>query len=118
MLRIGDFIDELRNSDDYIVHIYTQGGCYKLHLLLSKLYPGSQAYISSHKNHIITKKGKKFYDIFGEVQNPDGYTPLTEEERTVAEKWSFYRNNLLLIKECPHCEEPLVFNGYNKHEDE
>lgn len=28
----------MRNTDGYIRYIYTEGGCYKLHILLKKMY--------------------------------------------------------------------------------
>jgi hypothetical protein len=106
---IETFIDELRNTDLYIRHIYTEGGCYKFHILLSKLFRGSIPYISQHKNHIITKYKKKYYDINGEVDNLDGYTLLTIEEKLIVERWSFHKNNLLQLTECPVCDEPIVY---------
>jgi hypothetical protein len=108
-MNISTFIEELRNTDSYIQHIYTKGGCYKFHMLLSKMYKNCTPYISQHKNHIITKYKKKFYDINGEVDNLDGYTLLTIEEKLIVERWSFYKNNLLQLTECPLCDEPIVY---------
>jgi hypothetical protein len=77
--------------------------------LLSKLFRGSKPYISQRKNHIITKYKKKYYDINGEVNNLDGYTLLTIEEKLIVERWSFHKNNLLQLTECPVCDEPIVY---------
>jgi len=108
-MKLETFIEELRNTDLYIQHIYTQGGCYKFHMLLSKMYKNCIPYISQHKNHIITKYKKKYYDINGEVDNLDGYTLLTIEEKLIVERWSFHKNNLLQLTECPVCDEPIVY---------
>lgn len=108
-MKILDFINELRETDGYISHIYLKGGCYKFHLLLKKMYPSSTPYISDHKNHIVTKYCGKFYDIAGIVDNVDGYTKLTPEETKIVEKWSFRKHNLLMLTECPNCDEPIVF---------
>lgn len=108
-MKLIDFIDELRNTDPYIHHIYTQGGCYKFHVLLSKMYKGCIPYISPHKNHIITRYKNKYYDIYGEVTNVDGYTLLTIEEKLMVENWSFHKNNLLLLTDCPNCDEPITY---------
>ena len=108
-MNILTFIEELRNSDRYIKHIYTEGGCYKFHLLLSKMYKNCAPYISWNKNHIITRYKGKYYDINGE-RGCIGYTELNSEEIPIVSKWSFHKNNLIVIEECPHCEEPLIYN--------
>lgn len=106
-MNILNFIDELRNTDRYIHHIYTKGGCYKFHLLLSKMYKNCIPYTNG--NHIITRYKGKFYDINGIVDCLDGYTKLPKDHLPFVENWSFHKNNLLVLKDCPHCEEPLVF---------
>ena len=109
-MNIETFIDELRNTDLYIHHIYSEGGCYRFHVLLSKMFKNCTPYINGKKNHIITRYRNKYYDIYGEVTNLDGYTRLTIEEKLMVESWSFHKNNLLLLNECPHCEEPLIYD--------
>ena len=108
MIKILDFINNLRVTDRYIKYIYLNGGCYQFHLLLKKIYPSAVAYISDHKNHIVTKYRGKFYDIMGIVDNVDGYTKLTEEEKRIVENWSFHKYNLLKLTECPSCDEPIT----------
>jgi hypothetical protein len=103
------FIDELRNTDQYIHHIYTKGGCYRFHVLLSKMYRNCVPYINATNDHIITRYKGKFYDIFGTVDCLDGYRKLSKQEIPMVSKWSFRKNNLLLLDECPHCEEPLIY---------
>lgn len=101
------FIDELRNTDGYIEHIYMKGGCYKFHLLLKKMYKSCTPYISKEKNHIVSRYKGRYYDISGEV-SPVGFTRLTEDELPTVERWSFRRNQLLVLTECPNCDEPFV----------
>ena len=113
-MNISTFIEELRNTDLYIQHIYSQGGCYKFHVLLSKMYKNCTPYISQHKNHIITRYKNKYYDIYGEVDNLDGYTLLTIEEKLMVERWSFHKNNLLQLTECLYCNEPITYKEINK----
>lgn len=108
-MEINFFIESLRESDSYIRHLFLNGSCYKFHLLLSKFFPGCEAWISEEKIHIITKYDGKFYDIRGEVSS-DGFRLLKGSEIKKVEKWSFEKINLLKIGECPFCEEPLVFN--------
>jgi len=103
------FITNLRNTDEYIHHIYTKGGCYRFHILLSNLYKNTTPYISETKDHIITRYRGKFYDIFGTVDCLDGYTKLRDDEIAMVSRWSFRKNHLLQLDECPHCEEPLVY---------
>jgi hypothetical protein len=73
------------------------------------MYPTAVPYISDHKNHIVTKYRGRYYDIMGELENVDGYTVLTPLEQKMVEQWSFYKNNLIKLNECPSCEEPLVY---------
>ena len=80
---ISDFIEELNHTDEYIHHIYSKGGCYRFHILLSKMFKGCTPYISGTKNHIITRYKGKFYDVYGEVDCLDGFTKLRDEEKKV-----------------------------------
>ncbi len=106
---ILSFIEEINHSDEYIQHIYSKGRCYRFHILLSKMYKNCTPYISATKNHIITRYKGKFYDVYGEVDCLDGFTKLRDEEIPIVEKWSFRKNNLIVLKECPHCDEPLTY---------
>lgn len=108
-MTILDFINELRDTDQYIHHIYTKGGCYRFHILLSKMYKGCTPYINNTNDHIITRYKGKFYDIFGSVDCLDGYRKLSKDEIPMVSKWSFRKNNLLVLDECPHCEEPITY---------
>jgi hypothetical protein len=111
---ISTFIKELNNTDEYIHHIYSEGGCYKFHVLLSKMYKDCVPYINNEMNHIITKYSKKYYDIFGEVDCLDGYRKLTDDEIQIVSKWSFRKNNLIKLDECPNCDEPLTYGNLLK----
>jgi hypothetical protein len=106
-MNIQSFIEELNHTDEYIHHIYSKGGCYKFHVLLSKMYKGCIPYTNG--DHIITRYKGKYYDIYGEVNNQDGFRKLLDKEIPMVSKWSFRRNNMLKLKDCPHCEEPLVY---------
>lgn len=110
-MTINRFIQELNHTDRYIHHIYSKGGCYRFHILLSKMYNGCTPYISSTKDHIITRYKGKFYDIFGEVDCLDGYAKLHISEIPMVERWSFHMNNLLVLKDCPHCDEPIIIKN-------
>ena len=107
---ISEFIKTLRESDEYIRHIYNQGGCYRFHLLLGEMYGACTPFISGNKNHVITLYKGKYYDILGEVNSVEGFTEMTAEEQRLAETWSFRKQNLLRLSDCPHCEEPLTYD--------
>lgn len=108
---ISYFIEQLNISDGYIHHIYTKGGCYKFHVLLSRMFKGCVPYINKDKNHIITRYKNKYYDIYGEVDNQDKFRRLYKTEIPIVEKWSFHMNNLLVLKDCPHCDEPIIVDN-------
>jgi len=104
------FIDSIRTSDQYIEHIYLEGGCYQFHLLLSKLFKGCEPFINNKENHIVTKYRGKFFDIRGMVDD-EIYRPLRPDDIKRVKKWSFHKHNLLKISECPNCDEPLIYNS-------
>ena len=106
---ISDFIEELNHTDRYIHHIYSKGGCYKFHILLSKMYKGCIPYTNGE--HIITRYKGRYYDIYGEVDNQDGFRKLLDKEIPTVSKWSFYMNNLLVLKDCPHCDEAIIIKN-------
>jgi hypothetical protein len=106
---ISYFIEQLNISDEYIRHIYTKGGCYKFHVLLSRMFKGCIPYINQDKNHIITRYKGKFYDINGTVSDYCDYKKLPVKCVPYVMSWSFYKNNMLKLKDCPHCEESLVY---------
>ncbi len=108
-MNILTFIQELNQTDRYIHHIYSKGGCYKFHILLSKMYKGCIPYTNGE--HIITKYKGKYYDIYGEVDNQDGFRKLLDKEIPIVSKWSFHMNNLLVLKDCPHCDEPIILKN-------
>lgn len=109
-MNIDKFIDELRNTDRYIRDIYMNGGCYKFHILLSKMYKNTVPYISKEKDHIVTRYKDRYYDIDGEVYEVKDYRVLDVSEIPMVENWNFHRNNLIVLSECPNCEEPLTYN--------
>ena len=108
-MNILNFIDELRDSDEYIRHIYMRGGCYRFHTLLSKMYKGTIPYLSINKDHIITRYKGKYYDINGVVYDVKDYKVLDIEDIHMVSRWSFSKYNLLQLNECPNCEEPLLY---------
>lgn len=110
-LSLIDFIDNLRDSDGYIVHIYTMGGCFSLYKLLSSMFDGIVPYISMDGSHVVSKYKGKYYDVTGVVSG--NFRLLLESDLKEAESWSFRHNNLLKITECPFCDEPICFHASN-----
>lgn len=101
------FIKTMRESDGYIQHIYTQGGCYQFYLILKVIYPQAVPYINTAKTHVAAKLFGRLVDIEGPVENEADYSPLQPEDLKKCEGWSFYRNMLLRVKECPNCGESI-----------
>lgn len=110
----------LRESDDYIRAIFMNGGCWQFHKFLKLLYPKAEPFkvAIAERNafdHIVTKIGRRFYDITGMVEASDFYSCVPVESKDIPEfeKWSFARNNLL-FKRCPHCGEEVLINRKGK----
>ena len=108
---INDFLKALRESDFFIRHIYTRGGCYKLYKILKVLWPEAEPFALGDGNsmaHVATRISGLLWDINGEVMDGDGeFHPMTDAEIKIAETWSFAANNDLYLGECPVCEEPI-----------
>lgn len=99
------FIKLIRESDRYIEAIYTQGGCYQFHLILKKLFPHSEGLINAKKDHVVTRIEGTLFDIRGVVTGE--YYTLTKEDLKKVRKWSFHKQMLISITDCPFCEEPI-----------
>lgn len=99
------FIDLIRKSDRYIEAIYTEGGCYQFHLILKGIFPSAVPLINIKKDHVVSKIDHKLYDIRGVVTGE--YFELSKDDFKLVRKWSFHRNKLISITDCPFCEEPI-----------
>ena len=99
-------IRALRDSDPYIKTIFTQGGCYKFHLFLKAIYPKAIPVINAKKDHVGSLIHGDLYDINGRV-NWD-YMTMRPSDYEECKTWSFSRSQMLLLCECPNCDEPIV----------
>lgn len=77
--RVLLFLGTLREAHADMVHIYTQGSCYRLYLLLRVAFNGCTPY--SDINHVITKIEGRYYDITGEAQRTDKHRPMSARDR-------------------------------------
>ena len=103
---IVKLIKALSDTDPYIKTIYTEGGCYRFHLFLKELYPTARPVKNTEFNHIGTVIYGVCYDINGIVAWE--HHEITDEEIKIVKDWCFTDHNMLLIGECPVCEEPLI----------
>lgn len=72
--KILNIISEIRNSDESMVSIFTEGSCMNFHMILRAIFPEAEAWYNI--DHIITKIDNRFYDITGCVSGK-GYQPFT-----------------------------------------
>lgn len=108
--KVLSFLKALKDSDFFVEHIYTCGGCYQLYKVLKTLYPQAVPYRCTYMAHVITKIDDFFYDIGGEVKVDGDFLRMTEEEKKAAEGWSFAANNDLYLGHCPVCDEPITID--------
>lgn len=103
------FLKALRESDFFIESIYMHGGCYQLYKILKTIFPSAKPYINSSMPHVATLVHGTLYDINGRIRPSEEkkFKPMTIEDMTEAEKWSFAGNNDLYYGECPNCGEPI-----------
>lgn len=103
-------IGALRKTDSYIVNIFKEGSCYKFYEFLKVIFPQAIPYINNQENHIATKINGNLYDIMGKISKKEQseYYPLKECQLKMVKRWSFGKNMLIQITECPFCEEPIT----------
>lgn len=65
-----EFLKELKYSYHLNEKIYTEGSCFRLYKILSKIYPEAKPLYSDKDGHWITEIDGKLYDINGEI-NPE-----------------------------------------------
>ena len=107
MIDILTLINALKETDKYIEVIFLNGGCYRFHLFLKKIFPEAMPYINKDKNHVITEYKGVFYDVTGEVSG-NGYTKMTKKDVEMASFWSFSKMMCLSVNNCPNCGEPIL----------
>lgn len=107
--KILKFLKALKDSDYFIQHIYTQGGCYQLYKILKTLWPQAKPYSNTYMAHVATMIDGVLYDIHGRIKScdPNEFILMSKEQMEEAESWSFAKNNDLYYGECPVCGEPI-----------
>lgn len=65
--RTINFLKQLKESDETIIHIFNNGSCYKLCKILKTLYPSANALYSREEGHWITEIDGGYYDIGGKI---------------------------------------------------
>lgn len=82
MSKHGDilyFIRLIRCSSPYMMRkIFTEGGCYRFHLILKQVFPGATPWQTQDEGHVLTRIGGHFYDILGEWDG-EPPKPLTKD---------------------------------------
>lgn len=111
-MKIESFITALRESDDYMETIFTQGGCYKFALMLQKLFPDGEIYMELQDHAVYYYKGE-YWDITGRVTGLTLHKP-NYEDIEIMEKWGFAEHNYLTLGSCSHCDEPIITKPKNK----
>lgn len=101
-----ELIEALRETDPYIETIFTQGGCYRLHLMLKRFWPDALPVINATGDHVGSLIGGEVYDING--VSGWSYRPMDDDDAAKAEEWGFAKNAMLQVGECPICEEPIL----------
>lgn len=82
-------IKAIRESFGGSISVYTMGNCYQFYEILKTIFPDAEAYEASH---VWTKINGKFYDIKGELENPENLDlkPITDKNAIISfskNKW-------------------------------
>lgn len=65
----------VRESFSLASEVYTQGGCYRFHLILKRIWPQAVPYYETLDGHVVTMIEGRLYDINGEFpQKPTVHT--------------------------------------------
>lgn len=105
---IHKFIRLLRETDAAIVTVFKNGACYQFALLLQSLYPHGHLVINTERDHVAYLHGAHVYDIDGAQPNSTEWHIMDYKHIEMASGWSFSRNKMIQIGECPICDEPLL----------
>lgn len=107
--KVLKFLKALKDSDFYIQHIYTNGGCFQLYKILKTIWPQAKPYTNTYIAHVATMIDGVLYDIHGRIKtcDPNEFMLMSKEQMEEAENWSFAGNNDLYYGECPICDEPI-----------
>lgn len=65
--RILNFLRELRESDELMIHIFSEGSCFRLYKILKTIYAEAKAMYSRIDGHWITEINGSYYDINGKI---------------------------------------------------
>lgn len=82
-------ISAIRRSFIGAEQVYTNGSCIMFHFILKTIFPDAIAYWSDKARHCISKIGRKFYDINGEVTCTSDYILDEQEWMTVPKAVAF-----------------------------
>ena len=63
--------------------VYTNGSCIRFYQILKTVFPEALPYWSEESRHMITRIGKKYYDISGEVECTPDYVHEVREWRSI-----------------------------------
>lgn len=62
---IDEFLASLYRKDAFARARYTEGDCYKLHLMIKEKVPEAQPWYDTHEGHVVTLFDDRFWDITG-----------------------------------------------------
>ncbi len=80
-------IRRIRESHPLAVRIYTEGGCFRFHMILKAIYGEMAQPWWDGSDHVVTKIGRGFYDITGRVKPTRNLRPMTPAEIRAARRW-------------------------------
>lgn len=67
-------IENIRDSHSSMTDIFLFGSCFNFYLILKSFYPAAIPYYNS--DHIITRIGRKYYDITDVILDYKDYLPF------------------------------------------
>ena len=112
MLNPESFIAAMRNADDYMEHIFMQGGCFQFYVILKTVFADAKPMMNKAENHVATRIGQHLYDINGKLSAKEAaeFTDMTESQFQTALDWRFSKHMMLAGGECIACGEPKLIS--------
>lgn len=94
MVSIDKFIENFKKGfpEEQMKNIFTQGNCFHFATMLESFYSGYIVY-DPHNQHFLFKRGKRFYDINGEVDEPLDFQLWEDLEEDGGEEYEFLLRN-------------------------
>lgn len=78
-------------SNDIVIDVFTQGGCYQYHKMLKVVFPNAKAWYDPIDAHVYTEIDGRFFDIRGEHKKGERWVLMDDHKPHFSERAEEWR---------------------------